>query len=140
MNTLTLDTPVAGKPIRFGLWTAQLLMALLYVYSGVMKFSTPIPQLAQMMPWTGDVPETFVRAIGAVDFAAGVGLVLPALTRILPGLTPLAAAGSTLLQVLAFGFHTSRGEYAVLLLNVILLALSVFVLWGRTKKAPILPR
>ena len=115
-------------------------MALLYAYSGVIKFSTPIGQLSQMMPWTGDVPETFVRAIGVIDFAAGLGLVLPALTRILPALTPLAAAGSTLLQVLAFGFHASRGEFGVLGLNVALLALSVFVLWGRTKKAPVLPR
>lgn len=140
MSTLALNTPVPAKSLRFGLWTAQLLMALLYAYSGFMKFTTPIPQLSQMMPWTGDVPETFVRVIGVIDFAAGVGLVLPALTRILPRLTPLAAAGSTLLQVLAFGFHTWRGEYAVLWLNIILLALSVFVLWGRTKKAPILPR
>lgn len=140
MTALALNAPAAPKSLRFGLWTAQLLMALLYAYSGVVKFSTPIPQLSQMMPWTGDVPETFVRAIGVIDVAAALGLVLPALTRILPGLTPLAAAGSTLLQVLAFGFHTSRGEYGVLGLNVILLAMSVFVLWGRTKKAPILPR
>lgn len=139
MSSLAM-TSSAGRPLKAGLWISQILLALLYVYSGMTKFSMPIPQLSQMMPWTGQVPETFVRFIGVVDLAAGLGLVLPALTRILPRLTPLAALGSAALQVLAFAFHTSRGEYAVLGLNVILLALSVFVLWGRTKKAPVTPR
>jgi hypothetical protein len=44
------------------------------------------------------------------------------------------------LQVLAFAFHAYRGEFGVLPVNVVLLALSAFVFWGRSRKAPILPR
>jgi hypothetical protein len=44
------------------------------------------------------------------------------------------------LQVLALAFHLSRGEAEVTPLNIVLLALSLFVLWGRNSKAPIAPR
>ena len=63
--------------------------------------------------------------------------VLPALTRIQPWLTPLAALGFVAIQVLAIGFHITRGEVHGLPMNVVLLALAAFVVWGRTRKAPI---
>jgi hypothetical protein len=44
------------------------------------------------------------------------------------------------LQVFAFFFHISRGEAEVTPVNLVLLALSLFVLWGRGRKAPITPR
>jgi uncharacterized membrane protein YphA (DoxX/SURF4 family) len=116
------------------------LVAGLFIMSGVMKLFTPVIQLSLQMPWTGQVPETFLRFIGVVDLAGGLGVLLPALTRIAPRLTPLAALCATVLQVLAIAFHSSRGEFSVLPLNFILLALALFILWGRTKKAPISPR
>jgi hypothetical protein len=38
--------------------------------------------------------------------------------------------------VLAFGFHASRGEWPATPLNVLMLALAVFVLWGRSRAVP----
>jgi hypothetical protein len=55
-------------------------------------------------------------------------------------LTVFTALGCTVLQILAIGFHASRGELALTPFNFFLLALRAFVLWGRYKKAPILPR
>jgi hypothetical protein len=52
----------------------------------------------------------------------------------------LAALGCTVLQVFAITFHVSRGEAVVTPLNFVLLALSLFVLWGRGRKAPIASR
>lgn len=132
--------PTVGKPLRVSLWIAQFLLAAVFIMSGVMKFFTPIPELSAQMPWTGQVSETFVRFIGVVDFAGGVGLLLPALTRVLPRLTPLAAFCAIVLQVLAIGFHSSRGEFQVLPLNFVLVLLAIFILWGRWKKVPIAPR
>ena len=60
--------------------------------------------------------------------------------KILPRLTVLAALGCAVLQVLALGFHVSRGEAMVVPLNFVLLGLSLLVLWGRARRAPILPR
>ena len=89
-----------GKALRIGLWVAQILVALLFCGAGFTKLTTPIPQLSAMMPWTGDLPAGFVRTIGLIDLAGGIGILFPALTRILPRLTVLAALGCTILQVL----------------------------------------
>ena len=140
MSTATFETATPGRALRLGLWAAQIALAFVFISAGFVKLTTPIPQLAAMMPWTGQYSETFVRAIALVDLAGGLGILLPALTRILPRLTALAALGCAVLQVIALVFHLSRGEAAVTPLNVVLLALSLFVLWGRNNKAPIAPR
>lgn len=141
MTTLTSTSQAsAGKALRIGLWVGQVLLAIVFIGSGVTKFMTPISDLSHMMPWTGEFSVTFVRFIGLVDLAGGLGILLPSLTRIQPRLSVLAALGCTILQVLAIGFHLSRGEASVLPLNFVLLPLAVFVLWGRGKRAPIGPR
>lgn len=140
MSTTLLEATKPGRTLRIGLWTAQALIFFVFASAGLVKLLTPIPQLAAMMPWTGEHSEAFVRVIGLIDLAGGIGILLPALTRILPRLTVLAALGCTVLQVFAIVFHVSRGEAAVTPLNLVLLALSLFVLWGRGRKAPIAPR
>lgn len=130
----------AGMPMKVGLWAAQLVLFLVFIASGYTKLMTPIPALSAMMPWTGELPVGFVRFIALVDLAGGLGILLPALTRIQPRLGVLAALGIVVLQVLAIAFHTLRGEYMVLPLNFVLLPLAVFVLWGRSRKALITPR
>ncbi|UWU93073.1 DoxX family protein [Bradyrhizobium sp. CB1015] len=140
MSTTTVETATPGRALRIGLWAAQIVLAFVFISAGFVKLTTPIPQLAAMMPWAGQYSETFVRSIALVDLAGGIGILLPALTRILPRLTVLAALGCSVLQVIALLFHLSRGEGAVTPLNVVLLVLSLFVLWGRNSKAPITPR
>ncbi|GJE60765.1 DoxX family protein [Methylobacterium sp. J-078] len=130
----------SGKALRIGLWIAQGLVALVFVLAGLTKLTTPIPDLSAMMPWTGQFPEAFVRLIGIVDIAGGLGIILPAATRILPRLTVVTALCCVVLQLLAMAFHVSRGEIPVLPLNLVLLTLSAFVLWGRATRAPIAPR
>ncbi|BEV08641.1 DoxX family protein [Methylophilus sp. DW102] len=131
---------VPSKALRIGLWVAQVAAFGIYVFSGITKFTTPIPELSQMMPWTGQYSENFVRFIGLVDLAGGIGILLPSLTRILPKLTVLAALGCTVLQILAIAFHASRDEFMVLPFNAVLISLSIFVLWGRHNKAQIAAR
>lgn len=137
---IAVPHPTASRPLRGGIWLAQFTLAALFLFSAFMKLTTPIPELAKMMPWTGEHSELFVRFIGFVDLAGGLGLLLPSLTRILPRLTVLAALGCAVLQVLAIIFHLSRGEAPVIVLNIVMLSLSLFALWGRARKAPILPR
>lgn len=118
--------------MNFWLWAAQIAAGATYLTAGVMKSTQPIPRLAGMIRWPGDVQPGFVRFIGGVDAAAGLGLVLPMATGILTFLTPLAALGSVVLQILAIGFHGRRGETRMTLgMNLALLTLSAFVLWGR---------
>lgn len=67
-------------------------------------------------------------------------MLLPALTRILPGLTVLAALGCSVLQVFALVFHLWRREAMMAPVNIVMLGLSLFILWGRGRRIPILPR
>lgn len=140
MNASTLVSANSSKSIRIGLWVSQILLALVYVPAGSMKLFAPVVQVAANIPWAGDVPEAFLRFIGVVDLSAGLGVLLPALTRIYPGLTVYAAQGSIALQICAMVFHASRGEYMVIPFNLFIIGLSAFVAWGRKHKAPVLPR
>lgn len=126
--------------LGYGLWAAQLLLGALFVGTGLWKVLTPIPQLAQMIPWAGQVAPSFLYATALFDLLGGVGIVLPSLTRIRPGLAALAALGCAALQVCAIVFHLSRGEGANTPFNFVLVALALFVAWGRHYRAPIAAR
>jgi uncharacterized membrane protein YphA (DoxX/SURF4 family) len=105
-----------------GLWLAQSLIFASFVTFGCMKMFMPVSQLAAMWVWPGQLPVPFLRFMGLVDAAGGIGVLLPALTRIQPRLTVLAALGCTVLQICAIIFHVSRGEASVTPLNFILLS------------------
>lgn len=77
---------------------------------------------------------------GIVDLLGGLGVLLPALTRIQPRLTVWAALGTIVLQVLAATLHLSRGEVMVVPMNLTLIALAAFVAWGRSRAVPIAAR
>lgn len=126
--------------LQVGLWIAQILVGVPFMLLGFMKLTTPIPKLAGTFPWTGQLPESFVRCIGVIDIAGGLGMLLPALTRVKPKLTVWAALGCSVLQVCAIVFHTLRGEISATPGNYVFLGLSLFVLWGRMRRAPIPPR
>jgi uncharacterized membrane protein YphA (DoxX/SURF4 family) len=114
------------------LWIAQIALAAMFLFAGYIKLVRPIPELVKMFPWPGDVPVWFTRLTGWVDLAGAVGIVLPQLTGILPWLTPLAALGLVALQAAAIVFHGMRGETKdTVAMNIVLLAASAFVAWGR---------
>ena len=129
--------PNRSKPLHIALWIAQALLALVFIGTGVVKLITPIATLAGMWPWAGAYPN-LLRLTGILDLSGGIGLVLPALTRIKPQLTLLAAFGCAALMVGAIVFHLSRGEGANTPFNLVMLALALFVSWGRRVKAPII--
>lgn len=126
---------------NIGLWAAQALLALFYGFAGFNKLTQSMEGLAAMgMSYAVDFPELLTRFIGTMEVLGAIGIILPALTRIQPRLTPLAALGFSIIQVLAMAVHTTRGEFGVLPMNLVLLALSLFVLWGRSRKAPVAAR
>ncbi|WP_053187651.1 DoxX family protein [Pseudomonas thivervalensis] len=128
------------RRLHITLWLAQYALAMFYAGTGFMKATQPISELAAMMHWPDVVPVALVRFIGVAELAGALGLILPSLLRIAPKLTPLAATGLVLIQLLAIPFHLSRGEASVIPVNLVLLALAAFVAWGRWRKAPILKR
>ena len=137
-----MATSSSRKWWNVGLWTAQVLLALVYLAAGGMKLFQPIETLAAAgMAYVTTMPELFIRSVGVLEILGAIGVVLPALTHIRPMLTPAAAVGLSLVQVSAIILHALRGETAMTLpMNLVLLALALFVVWGRTRKAPIAAR
>ncbi|RKH30284.1 DoxX family protein [Corallococcus praedator] len=140
MTPAIAGSATPSKALPVSLWVVQALLGLLFVGTGLWKLLTPVSQLAAMIPWAGQVPEAFLQATAVIDLCGGLGIVLPSLTRIKPALTVLAALGCTALQLSAIVFHVSRGEAANTPFNFLLVALSLFVFWGRRYRAPIPPR
>ena len=126
--------------LDIALWLVQVLLALTFAGGGVWKLTTPPSKLAGTMPWMGQVSPRFLSFTAIVDLLGGLGVVLPSLTRIKPRLTVLAALGCVALQISAIVFHVRRGEGSNTPFNFLLVALSLFVAWGRQSKAPIAPR
>jgi uncharacterized membrane protein YphA (DoxX/SURF4 family) len=117
--------------MNIALWVAQGLLAAMYLMAGIIKtFQTA--KAKEQMPWTKERSDGFVHFVGVSELLGALGLILPLVTGILPRLTPLAAIGLIIIQLLAiFTEHLPRKEYNVIPINVVLLALAVFVVFGR---------
>ena len=126
--------------MKYVLWVLQVLLGLAFVAARFPKLIQPYAELAQQMAWVSDVPEGLVRFIGVAEVLGGLGLILPAATRILPWLTPVAAAGLALDMMLATLFHLVRGEVGVVVVPLLLGLLAALVAYGRWRTVPILAR
>jgi uncharacterized membrane protein YphA (DoxX/SURF4 family) len=114
------------------LWIVAGLLALAFLASGAMKLIQPKEKLlASGMPALEDFGAGSIKAIGALEVLAAVGLILPAAFGIAPVLVPLAAVGLVLLMVGATITHLRRHEVQAIVVPLALLAMAALVAWGR---------
>ncbi|MER7673942.1 DoxX family protein [Kitasatospora sp. NPDC096128] len=116
------------------LWAVTALLAAAYLLGGAFKVLVPKERIAAVGRsgrWVEDFSAAGVRAIGAVEVLAAVGLVLPALLHVAPVLVPLAALGLVLLMAGAAAVRARRGEYRLVAVDLVYLLLAAFVAWGR---------
>lgn len=133
----------ASKALHVTLWVLQVGLGAIFIAAGVMKLGISheeILALGEQQAWVLRVPEALIRFIGASEFAGGLGLILPAATRIKTWLTPLAAVGLTTVMVLAAAHHALHNEFAEITSNAVLGTLAALVAYGRFKLAPIASR
>ena len=110
------------------LCTAQVLLAAIFLATGLTKLTQPRAQLAAgPMSWAADVTDAEFRAVGLLEVLGALGLVLPGALGLAPLLTPLAAVGLALTMVGAIATHVRMGETDRLAVPVVLLALTLFV-------------
>lgn len=109
------------------LWIVTGLLAAAYLAAGLMKTFTPKQKLQKNLPWVEDFPPGTVRFIGIVEMLGAIGLVLPWLTGIAAVLTPIAATGLVIVQILAIVVHLRRVERKNLPFNAFLLLAALFV-------------
>jgi uncharacterized membrane protein YphA (DoxX/SURF4 family) len=114
--------------VEAALWTAQLLLAAIFLATGLTKLTQPRAQLAAgPMSWAADVGDVEFRAVGLLEILGALGLVLPGALGIAPLLTPLAAVGLALIMIGAIATHVRMGETDRLAVPVLLLVLTIFV-------------
>ncbi len=122
-----------------GLWAAQVLGGLFFISVGIMHFIVP-EGLPATFSWMYDLPGTVHVISGTAEILGGLGLILPAITRIQPRLVPLAAIGLAAVMLGAVVYHIGRGELVNVGTNVLWVALMAFIAYGRGKTHPIQPR
>lgn len=113
------------------LWIAQGILAVAFLMAGFLKVTKSREELEPKMAYVEDLTDQQVTGIGIVEILGGLGVVLPALTGILPILTPLAATGLVIVMVLAAALHVRRDELPMIAINAVLGGLAAFVAWGR---------
>lgn len=114
------------------LWIVAAVLAVAFAAAGLMKLTKSKADLAgQGMGWVEDFSPGMIKAIGALEVLAAVGLVVPPLVGVVPVLAPLAALGLVLLMVGAMITHARRRETPMVVVNLVLLALALVVVWGR---------
>jgi uncharacterized membrane protein YphA (DoxX/SURF4 family) len=120
--------------MTYVLWTIQVLLALLFLFAGSMKWIQPIEEMTKQVP---NMPGWFLRFIGLAEMLGGLGLLLPGLLRIRPGLTPLAAAGLVIIMIGATVLTVMIGGGAMALIPLVVGILAAFVAYGRWRLAPL---
>jgi uncharacterized membrane protein YphA (DoxX/SURF4 family) len=109
-------------------WIVSGLLALVYLGAGGTKLLRPYEQVKTSLEFAEDFKPWQVKAIGAVEVLGAIGLILPELLHIATILTPIAAVGLALVQVLAIVVHIRRHDNPKRIpVNVILLLAAVFV-------------
>jgi uncharacterized membrane protein len=118
-----------GAFVKVAYWVIAGLLAAIYGFGGLKKLVQSQDQLRPMMGWVDAMPMSRVRMIGLVEVLGAVGVIVPAVTGVAPGVAVAAAIGLALIQVGAFRLHLSRHELTDLPLNSVLLVLAAAAAW-----------
>jgi uncharacterized membrane protein YphA (DoxX/SURF4 family) len=111
------------------LWIFQGLLALIFLFAGGVKLVLPIEQMTSQMPIP--LPGAFLRFIGVCEVLGAVGLILPGLLHIRPGLTPLAAAGLVIIMIGAVVVTVAGGSVAQAILPLVVGIIAAFIAYRR---------
>jgi hypothetical protein len=123
--------------MRIAVWIVSVLLALAFLFIGGVKVVMPA---ADMVSASHGVPVVLLKIAGFAEVLGALGIILPAATRILPVLTPVAAAGLVLTMAGATITDISLGLYPVAAQTALLGVMAGFVGWARFGPAAIPPR
>jgi uncharacterized membrane protein YphA (DoxX/SURF4 family) len=120
--------------MNIALWVAQVLLALIFIFAGVMKLVMPMDEMLKQMPIA--LPPAFLIFTGIVEVLGGLGVILPWLLNFRPGLTPLAAVGLLIVMIGAVVYTIAAVDPASALIPAAVGLLAAFVAWGRWRLTP----
>jgi uncharacterized membrane protein len=121
------------------LWVLQIFFGLYFIAVGIMHFVLP-PGLPAAMAWMYELSTPLHTVSGLAEILGGLGLILPAVTRIQTRLVVWAAAGLALVMLAATVWHIPRGETMNMVLTLINAGVMAFIAYGRARLAPLTDR
>jgi hypothetical protein len=116
------------------LWIAAGLLAAVALAGGITKTFLPEERLAahEGGRWTRDAGVGVVKTLGILELLAAVGLILPAVLGIAPFMVAVTAACWVVLMVGAMVTHGRYGQFGLVMVNAVYLALAAFIAVGRS--------
>ncbi|MBY8862365.1 DoxX family protein [Nocardia sp. CA2R105] len=111
--------------MNVALWILAGVLAVVFAAAGVMKTTQPRDELAEKLPWVEDVSTGTLRLIGVAEMLGALGLILPVWTGIASVLTPIAAAGLTVIMVLTIVIHARCKDPTAIVVNLVVLRAGV---------------
>jgi hypothetical protein len=121
------------------LWVLQILAALLYGASGVMKVFM-FDKISQGVPSFGALPREAWMALGILELVCTVGLIVPAALHWRLALTVVAATALTIESLVFIGVHLKYGEITPIIMSGVLGILMAFIAYGRLVMKPVSDR
>ena len=125
-------TDRSGRKLNVLLWVLQALLAMLFMFSGVMKFVMPVEEMTKQIA----LPGWFLHFIGASEILGAIALILPGILRLRTGLTALAAAALVIIMIGATAVNLKTGQRGAALITVVVGLLLAFVAYNRRRMAP----
>jgi uncharacterized membrane protein len=118
------------------LWTLQVLAALLYGSSGVMKVFM-FEKISRDVPSFGALPRQAWMVLGLLELVCVVGLIVPAAVHWQSHLTVVAAALLAIESLVFVWVHVRYREMTSIIMSAVLGLLMAFVAYGRSVLSPI---
>lgn len=119
------------------LWVLQVLAALLYGASGVMKVFM-FDSVSKDVPSFGALPRKAWTALGIVELVCTVALIGPPAFQWRPALTVVAAAVLAVESLVFIGVHAGYREIRTVVMSGLLGLLMAFIAYGGMVLKPIL--
>jgi hypothetical protein len=126
------------RSVNVVLWIATGLLAAVALVGGATKAFVPKEKLAAHSggEWVAAADDSFVKSLGVLELLAAIGLILPAVLDIARVMVPVTALCWVLLMIGAMITHGRLGQTKFVLVNVVYLAIAVFIAYGRFGPSP----
>jgi len=115
------------KRMNYTLWAVQIVLALLYLFAGSFKLILPVAEMTKQMAFPG----ALLRFVGGNEVLGAAGLILPGLLKRRKELTPVAAAGLSIVMLGATVLLIANPAAGSPLMPALVGILDGFVAWGR---------
>src|SRR5438045_4058522 len=104
MSATAVSPETRSRGWHWTLWVLQVVLAAFFAMAGYSHSLAPFDEVVKRVVWMKDLPLALVKFIGVAELLGAIGLILPAATRVKPGLTIWAAIGVGTIMVLAIPF------------------------------------